>query len=396
MNTTFINLLILGILIFPQIAASQDGQKKLSEVQDEIQSIQKEIKSLESQLRTTDNKLKVESKSIENIDKQIGLTQDKIRIYNKNIATNKNQIKNLEREIDSLEQNITGLKGILKEQVVFAYKFKRGKQFDWILGSANFNDLMIRWHYLQKVSQAEANIMGELNRSQASLMVKEDKVKDEIKSLNTYLQAAQKENINLKNKRNTHTKIVSDINKNKTLLSNSLKDKRESYQKLKNLIVSLEKGKPSRQLKVETQLKWEKLSGSFSKNRGRLNWPVEGAILHEYGKFKNPKLKTVLNNTGLDIRADLGSDVRCVFSGIVSLITYMSGFGNMIIVDHNDSYYTVYAHLDQILVNTGDFLDDGDVIGTVGESGSLEGPKLHLEIYGNNKTENPEIWLRKK
>jgi len=396
MNTVVIQLLILGFLASPALVSSQNAQRRLSEVQDEIQSIQREIKSLESQLRTTDNKLKVESKSIENIDKQIGLTQDKIRIYNKNVATNRNQIKNLEREIDSLEQNIIGLKGILKEQVVFAYKFKRGKQFDWIMGSANFNDLMIRWHYLQKVSQAEVNIMEDLNESQASLMGKEEKIKDEINNLNIYVQAAQNENLNLKNKRKTHTRVVSDINKNKTLLSNSLKEKKESYQKLKNLIASLEKGKPARQLKVETQLKWEKLSGSFSKNKGRLNWPVEGAILHEYGKFRNPKLKTVLNNTGVDIRADLGSNVRCVFSGIVSLITYMSGFGNMIIVDHNDSYYTVYAHLDQILVNTGDFLDDGDVIGTVGESGSLEGPKLHLEIYGNNKTENPEIWLRKK
>jgi len=396
MNSMVIKLLVLIFLFIHTIAISQDASKKLTEVQNEIQSIQKEIKSLESRLRTTDNKLKVETRSIENIDKQIALTQDKIKIYNKNIAVNKTQIKNLEREIDSLEQNIIGLKGILKEQAVFAYKFKRGKQYDWILGSANFNDLMIRWHYLQKVSQAEANIMGDLNESQASLLVKEEKIKDETTNLNTYLQAAQNENLNLKSKRKTHTKVVSDINKDKTLLSNSLKEKKDSYQKLRNLIASLEKGKPSRQLKVETQLKWEKLSGSFSKNKGRLNWPVAGTILHEYGKFRNPKLKTVLNNTGVDIRAELGSNIRCVFSGIVSLITYMSGFGNMIIVDHNDSYYTVYAHLDQVLVNTGDFIDDGDVIGTVGESGSLEGPKLHLEIYANNKTENPEIWLRKK
>jgi septal ring factor EnvC (AmiA/AmiB activator) len=267
---------------------------------------------------------------------------------------------------------------------------------DWILGSPNFNDLLVRWHYLQKVSLAETNIMAELETSQSDLALKEEKMKSEILSLNDYLKAARDESLNLKTKRKTHSKIVSDVTRNKTLLSASLKEKKESYRKLTNLIASLEKGRPSRQLKVENQLKWEKLSGNFSKNKGRLNWPVQGAVLHGYGKFKNPKLKTVLNNTGIDIRADLGDDVRCIFSGVVSLITYMSGFGNMVIVDHNDSYYTVYAHLDQILVNTGDFLKDGEVIGTVGESGSLEGSKLHLEIYGFNKTENPEVWLQKR
>ncbi|MEJ2051732.1 MAG: peptidoglycan DD-metalloendopeptidase family protein [Calditrichota bacterium] len=302
----------------------------------------------------------------------------------------------MEKEIDSLENNIVELENILKNQVVFAYKYKRGKHLDWILGSANFNDLLVRWHYLQKVSLAETNVMAELKTSQSELALKEDKIKSDILSLNDYLVAARDENINLKTKRKTHSKIVSDVTRNKTLLSASLKEKKESYRKLTNLIASLEKGRPSRQLKAENQLKWEKLSGSFSKNKGRLNWPVQGTVLHGYGKFKNPILKTVLNNTGIDIRADLGDDVRCIFSGVVSLITYMSGFGNMVIVDHNDSYYTVYAHLDQILVNSGDFLEDGEVIGTVGESGSLEGPKLQLEIYGLNKTENPETWLQKK
>ena len=396
MNIKKVGLLIGMLLSISHVLLSQDNQKKLSEAQKKIQSIQQEIQALESQLRTTDNKLKIETKSIENIDKQIGLTQNKIAIYNNNIKENEIEINNLEKAIDSLENNIVELKNILKDQVIFAYKFKRGKQLDWILGSSNFNDLLVRWHYLQKVSLAETNVMNELKISQSDLALNEEKIQSEILSLNDYLRAARDENLNLKNKRKTHSKIVSDVTKDKTLLSASLMEKKESYQKLTNLIASLEKGKPSRQLKVENQLKWEKLSGNFSKNKGRLNWPVQGSILHGYGNFKNPILKTVLNNTGIDIRADLGDDVRCIFSGVVSLITYMSGFGNMVIVDHNDSYYTVYAHLDQILVNSDDFLEDGDVIGTVGESGSLEGPKLHLEIYGFNKTENPEIWLQKK
>ena len=85
-----------------------------------------------------------------------------------------------------------------------------------------------------------------------------------------------------------------------------------------------------------------------------------------------------------------GAEVRCVFSGVVSVITYMSGFGNTIIVDHNNGYYTVYAHLNEVLVKKFQIIDAGTVVGTVGDSGSLEGAMLHFEIYGNNKPMNPK------
>jgi murein DD-endopeptidase MepM/ murein hydrolase activator NlpD len=74
----------------------------------------------------------------------------------------------------------------------------------------------------------------------------------------------------------------------------------------------------------------------------------------------------------------------------------MSGFGNMVIVDHNDGYYSVYAHLDEIYTNAGEFVEGGAQIGSVGDSGSLRGPQLHFEIYGNDKNLDPVQWLRKQ
>ena len=77
------------------------------------------------------------------------------------------------------------------------------------------------------------------------------------------------------------------------------------------------------------------------------------------------------------------------------MITYMSGFGNTVIVDHKNGYYTVYTHMDDVLVSKFQFIDSGEVIGAVGTSGSLEGSMLHFEIYGNNVPLNPLSWLKK-
>ncbi|MEJ2633674.1 MAG: peptidoglycan DD-metalloendopeptidase family protein [Calditrichia bacterium] len=352
-------------------------------MQQKLQAIQEEIGKLEKQLRTADDKLKIETQSIENIDRQIVLTTDKIILYKGEISVKENSIMQLEFQIDSLQNKIGSLQEVFKQQVVFAYKYQRGKHLDWLLGAGNFNQALLRYRYFHKVTVAEKSTYEQLQSLKMKLDSDEQTLKQEMNGVQKLLASASREERNLRDKHSTKEHLIRKINQNKSLLSRSLKEKKASYQKLRKLIASLEKSRSSRQLKPKTQIKWEKLSGSFSKNKKKFNWPVQGAILHKFGRFKNPKLKTVLNNTGIDIQAPAGSDVRCIFPGVVSLITYMSGFGNMLIIDHNDGYYSVYAHMSQINVGQDEFVE-----------GALEGPKLHFEIYGNDRPLNPLDWLK--
>lgn len=374
---------------------SQQTEQNARNVQQQLQTIQKEITELEKQLKTADNQLKIEINSVEKLDKQINLTHNKISIYKKKVLDSQETIELLRIQIDSLQNKIGTLQEIFRQQAVFAYKYQRGKQFDWLLGSASFNDVFVKYHYFKKVSSAERSIFDQLRASRSDLRDKRDLLNQEIQITEEYLTSSTQEEKNLNRRRSQKSGLIKKIRQNQSLASQALKEKRESYQKLQNILASLEKGRDKRQLQVDTQVKWEKLSGNFARNKGKMNWPVQGKLLHNFGRYRNPELKTVLNNTGIDIQSARGQEVRAVFPGVVSLITYMSGFGNMVIIDHNDGYYTVYAHLDIISVKANDFVEGGSRIGTVGESGSLEGPKLHFEVYGNNETLNPIQWLKK-
>ena len=165
---------------------------------------------------------------------------------------------------------------------------------------------------------------------------------------------------------------------------------------LQNLIGGLADLREGGGGQMPVRIDWDRVTGNFAGQKGRLNWPVRGRLASKFGKYRNPELKTTLFNNGIDIAATKGSTVNCVFPGVASLITYMSGFGNTLIVDHNNGYYTVYAHLSEVLVQKYQILKAGDIIGTVGESGSLEGTKLHFEIYVQNKPVDPVKWLRRR
>ncbi len=130
-------------------------------------------------------------------------------------------------------------------------------------------------------------------------------------------------------------------------------------------------------------------SGSFSKNKGKLEWPIDnGFISSRYGKQKHPTLKDIeIVNNGIDIMGGSGSQVYALFEGTVVSARSISGQGYMVIVKHGD-YYTVYSRLDNMYVSKGQQLESRALIGDVNNT-------LHLEVWKGKKKQNPQSWLRK-
>jgi septal ring factor EnvC (AmiA/AmiB activator) len=134
----------------------------------------------------------------------------------------------------------------------------------------------------------------------------------------------------------------------------------------------------------------------FASLRGRLTWPADGRVVAEYGPQVNPRFGTKTFRNGIDIEATEGSSIAAVFPGHVVYTGWFRGYGNLIIVDHGGEYYTVYAHAADIRVTEGDEVKQGQIIGTVGDTGSLQGPRLYFEVRHEGKPQDPAQWLRPK
>ncbi|MCK4689209.1 MAG: M23 family metallopeptidase, partial [Candidatus Marinimicrobia bacterium] len=114
------------------------------------------------------------------------------------------------------------------------------------------------------------------------------------------------------------------------------------------------------------------------------------------GIQKNPVLKTITENSGIDIKAEKGTPVKAILDGVVTTITYIRGFGNTIIIDHGSGFYTVYTHVENVHIYEKQYISTGTIIANVGESGTLSGSILHFEIWKNKIKLNPEDWLAKR
>jgi septal ring factor EnvC (AmiA/AmiB activator) len=134
----------------------------------------------------------------------------------------------------------------------------------------------------------------------------------------------------------------------------------------------------------------------LGRERGQLPWPTEGRIVAEFGPQTHPRFGTETLRSGVDIDAPEGTPIRAVASGRVAYRGWLKGYGNLVVLDHGDGYHTLYAHAAQVLVDEGDQIKGGAVIGRVGETGSVEGPRLYFEVRYQGRAEDPQVWLRRR
>lgn len=132
--------------------------------------------------------------------------------------------------------------------------------------------------------------------------------------------------------------------------------------------------------------------GSFGRLKGRLSRPVSGRIVGRYGASRAGQPGAVWQ--GLQFSAPEGTDVVAAAPGKVVFADWLRGFGNLIIIDHGDTYMTVYANNESLFKNAGDIVKQGETISSVGTSGGNPEPGLYFEIRYKGKPINPSPWLR--
>ena len=94
-------------------------------------------------------------------------------------------------------------------------------------------------------------------------------------------------------------------------------------------------------------------------------------------------------HTGVDFAAPSGTPIKAAKSGYVTFSGSKGGYGNAVLINHNDDYSTLYGHASRLLVKEGQYVKQGDVIALVGSTGRSTGPHLHFEIFRNGNRINP-------
>ena len=377
--------------------SQRDYNEELRYQNEAINAMKKEMDDLRTKIRKTNTKEITTAKRITNLDEEIALVSKLIQSLKNEEQKTKNRVQILEKEIKSKEEELELLKLRYEQRVVNTYMRGRLSNLEKVLSSTSWRQAVYRTQYLKVISEIEQ----EMTKQIESLLIQISKQKLELESVlrnNLALKREKRKQMSsLRKMRIKRKKELTRIRQDKNALANYIQEKSAGIKQLEGIIKKVLEDKARFEREERIRQQQEVLqTKSFNTLRGQLPWPASGRVISKFGKQWNAKLKTTTDNPGIDIKGKPGSAIRSVLNGVVTTITYIRGYGTTVIIDHGGGFYTVYSHVTNIQTHVDSEVRSGDVIAYMGDSGSINGSKLHFEIWGKGQKLNPEKWLAKQ
>lgn len=378
---TMMKYLILGLLVSSSIYAQSD---QISSQRNDLKKIRSEILEIKSRLETEKAREKSILDMLSALDRESDLTTGLIEQLKREEKRFAQAMIQVAYELKDKREELYRLQEIYEKRIVYLYKYGKLKDIDLLLSSNSFNRIAIWLKFQKLIAENDRRNYNNVMNKRMVIEDKKNKFKEEILTRRQIIEEKTNEQANLHNTKKQREVLLSQVRANEQLYIRRLEEYQLSAKEIERLINVQE----SRRISSGTET-----ATSFPALKGRMIWPAQGQVITNFGKYTHPVLKTITTSLGIDIRSKSGDDVRVVAEGIVTAITWQRGRGNIVIVDHFGGYYTVYTHLQNIFVQVDNRVSLGDVLGTVGESGSLKGPMLHFEIWRKNQVQNPLEWL---
>lgn len=357
----------------------KDTEEQISRLKNSINSGNKEVEKLKTQSKKTKDIIELTRKNIKNSNALINAYDKKISLYNK-------QLVNLENAIIRNNQSINEIKKSYEMRSISLYKNRNNDLSNYIFNSKSFSQMIYRLKYFNIISDINQKSVDKIKTTQKFNKQKTYEISGLLDKVEESKNFKETEISSLNQKKKYQEKLLKQLkneeNEVKAEIATQLKQI-DALEKLRKQIIADKEKYNEQQL---ASLK--RIDKDIRNYKGKLDWPVQGKVIKKFGPQWNPRLNTTLDNPGIDISSRATLPVKSVFDGYVSTITFIAGYGTTVIIDHNNSYYTVFTHLENLLISENMNVKEGQNIGYVSNDNII-----HFEIWGNNQKLNPEKWL---
>ncbi len=359
----------------------------LEQGENELKGLQEKIQDEKAQLKEAREKEKKVVSELNRIEKDLVAKKKRLRQHDAQLKEKKREITVLSQKIGELHNTVRSQEEHMGQYVVALYKLSRTDLMKAAFAAQSFPDLIRRHEYLSRVIGHNAAIIDQYLRNIHTLEQDRDRLREnEIKLTELTRKARSTQAQVLRHKQEKKT-LLAKAKTEKDLHLSVIEELEEASRQLQELIEKLEERTSAAVLPRPKQ---------FSANKRKFLFPVNGDIISSFGKHEDQEFSTISFNNGIEISAPLGSPIRAVFDGAVIYADWFKGYGNLLIIDHGDGYYTLSGHASELVKKVGDQVTEGDIIGYVGDTGSLRGPNLYFEIRHLGKPVDPLEWLESR
>lgn len=392
-------LILFSIVALPNFAISQTETPDLKARQKDLEKLRREIDDYEEKIKKSERREKSTLETLDYYERQGLLIRRLLRKLKEESTRLQREIEELQRSIGFSENQLQAMKHHYARYLASIYKYGRLHDLELLLTANSINQRAIRVEYLRRYSTQRQREISSIAWNKSQLEEHSRALQTKLREQERLIAQKAVEESRIKRKAREKQKLLASIRKDVENYRRELRRKTAATAEVERIIADLvERERFRREREADkNRLPVEGVppGAAFSNRRGRLPWPVSGGtIAARFGNQIHPVLKTVTHNTGIDISVPAGADVRAVAAGEVAMISWLPSYGNLLIINHDDGYRTVYTHLSEIFVGQGQKVREGETIGKSGES--IAGPVLHFEIWKDREKLDPELWLSRR
>ena len=360
---------------------------------DNTRSKEAKLLQLKKQIQTVRTTLAKSTSKKNRLQHQLQKSETAIGNISLSLAKLAKQLKQLKRELRNHQQEKkTKSKELERQQQLLAQQIRAS----YAMGNQGYAKLLLNQEdpaaigrtliYYDYLNQSRTHNIHMIDERIEAISRIEAKIQRQQQKISTAQQQRKKEKGALEKQQRSRKDILTNISKDIKNQAQRLVQLEAARQELQRLLKSLSEALADIPPDVGNVKQ-------FSQLKGKLQRPAQGKLHNRFGKLrKDGNLKW----QGITINAKLGTEVKAVHHGRIAFSDWLRGFGLLVIIDHGDGYMSLYGHNQSLYKDVGEWVDSGEMVATVGESGGQSGAALYFEIRKNGKPLNPKPWLARK
>ena len=376
-----VGILVVSLLLTPASGWSESddeaekAKKELIELKKDIESLQKNLKS----------KRRLQSKAITRLksaEKQIATAAKILRSTKRQLIKKESELKKLRRQQKNLEKNKTRQKKALAAQLKSVFVSGKQEYLKMLLNQEDPEALGRMLVYYDYMNKARTEKVAKLQETLSKLENIDKAIQDEIRELNILKKSKEEETARLEKLKAKRKKLVQNLSKEIQKKSEQLTELQINAKELQDLIDSVRE--------ALNKIDFSQPLEGLKPVKGKLRWPTKGKRIRGYGS----QLAEGIRSKGVLIGAPEGDMVNAIHYGRVVYSDWLRGFGLLMIIDHGKGYMSLYGYNQALYKEVGDWVEAGEAIATVGQSGGQHQPGLYFELRHQGKPFNPRRWFK--
>ncbi len=396
-------LTLAAVFVFPTIPQSANAVTTTSEMQ-EIYDRQDELKSQEDELNSKLEELQSQEADAQEysntLQEKIDLTEEKIDTAISDIATLNSSIKDLEEKIDEADAEYADTLALLKKRIRAIYESGDTSTMEILLNATSLYDFSMKTEMLSAVTSHDKQLCDEIQEYISKTKDDKESLKEEKSEVSKLKKSLEEDQAELETLIAENNEVIAGLQSQESDTQSQIdsieQEDEELNSQLEELIAAQKKKEEEEAAAAAAAAEAAKSntttsSGSSDGNTvytpptssseaGGLSgmWPLPGYSTADITQYFGEN-----GHGGVDIGVPYGTPIVAAASGTVLNASYHWSWGNNVLIYHNGTYSTRYAHMSVIACNVGDYVEQGQVIGYVGSTGNSTGNHLHFEVYEN-------------